>query len=308
MGAELVVAPADEEGLVELARDAAAIMTNWRRVPEEALDAAARCVVVARYGIGLDNIPVAHATELGIAVVNVPDFCLDEVAEHTLALLLACARRVVALARETRSGRWGLDAARGSSRLRGRTAGLVGYGRTARALAPKLTALGLEVLAWAPSLAPGPVEPGVTAVDGLEPLLQASDFVCLHVPSTPATHGLIGERELRSMKPTAYLVNTARGALVDEAALARAIADRVIAGAALDVLVEEPPAADHPLLGLDGVIVTPHAAFYSEQSVADVQRRAAEQVATALRGELPPYLVNPEVLARPACRLAVPVA
>jgi D-3-phosphoglycerate dehydrogenase / 2-oxoglutarate reductase len=304
--AELVVAPAgDDDELVRLAAGADAILTNWRRVPEAALEAATRCLVVARYGVGLDNIPVARATELGILVANVPDFCVEEVSDHAMALLLACARRIVSFARSTRSGTWdlaGLGA--GLPRLRGQRLGIIGFGNTARALIPKAQGFGLDVIVSTPRLPAGrDAATGAETTGDLAHLLAISDYVSLHAPATPATRGLIGERELRAMKPTAYLLNTSRGALVDETALVRALREGWIAGAALDVLAEEPPPADHPLLALANAIVTPHAAFYSETAIAELETKAAQNVACVLRGELPATVVNREVTALPAYRL-----
>jgi D-3-phosphoglycerate dehydrogenase len=262
---------------------------------------------VSRYGIGVDNIPVDDATRLGIVVANVPDFCIDEVSDHTMALILACSRRIVPFARATSSGRWELKAtAEGMSRLRGQRLGLVGYGQLARAVATKAVPFGLSVLAYSPRIASHSLGPGVTRTEDLDYLLRESDYVSLHAPATAQTRGLIGESALRLMKPTAYLINTARGALVDEGALGRAIREQWIAGAALDVLTPEPPPSDHPLLGLDNVLVTPHAGFYSEQAIADVQHRAAANVVMALTGRRPEHVVNPDVLAQPNCRLLVP--
>jgi D-3-phosphoglycerate dehydrogenase / 2-oxoglutarate reductase len=307
VGAELVVAEAGDEALIEQARDVDAILTNWRRVPPEALDAAPRCVVVSRYGVGVDNIPVERATELGILVTNVPDFCLDEVSDHAMALLLACARRVVTFANSTAAGEWRLlELGRGLPRLRGQVLGLVGFGNIARALVPKARAFGLEVLAYTPRLQPGTLD-GVETTDDLGALLARSDYVSLHAPASPETRGLIGEAQLRQMKPTAYLINTSRGALVDEDALRRAVTEGWIAGAGLDVLSQEPPPAGHPLIAVDGIVVTPHAAFYSEASIAELQHKAARNVATVLRGEVPATVVNREVLDAPQLRLAAQV-
>jgi D-3-phosphoglycerate dehydrogenase len=254
----------------------------------------------------LDNIPVARATELGMVVTNVPDFCLDEVSDHAMALLLAAARRIVPFANETAAGSWVPSGGRALPRLRGKTIGIVGYGNIGRSLAPKAAAFGMRVLVHAPSLAPGHLGNGVEAVASLVELLELSDFVSLHVPSTPATRNLIDECALRTMKPTAWLINTSRGAVVDEVALVKALDDRWIAGAALDVLSSEPPPPDHPLLGRSNVIVTPHVAFASVEAVTELRRRAAEHVAMVLRGEIPPHIVNPEVLSRPGRhRLAV---
>jgi D-3-phosphoglycerate dehydrogenase len=304
--AELVVAETGSpDELVELAVGVDAILTNWKRLPEEALDAAPTCLVVARYGVGVDNIPVEHATELGILVVNVPDFCVEEVSDHALALLLACARRIVTFARSTRSGEWNLAGlGTGLPRIRGQRLGLVGFGHIPHALVPKARGFGLEVMAYTPRLPAGrDPDTGVETTDDLFHLLAWSDYVSVHAPATAETRGLIGERALRAMKPTAYLINTARGALVDEAALLRALTEGWIAGAALDVLVQEPPPPDHPLLALDNAIVTPHASFYSETAIAELETKAARNVATVLRGEVPAALVNAAVLEHPALRL-----
>jgi D-3-phosphoglycerate dehydrogenase / 2-oxoglutarate reductase len=305
--ADLVVPTGDRpEELVDLARDVDAVLTNWKRVPPAALDSAPRCIAVSRYGIGVDNIPVDHATELGIVVTNVPDFCVDEVSDHTMALVLACSRRIVPLVRATSGGIWDVKSgAQGMQRLRGQTLGLVGYGRLARAVAAKAVPFGLTVLAYSPRIASHDLGPGVTKTESLEDLLREADYVSLHAPATPASRGMIGEAALRLMKPTAYLINTARGALLDEEAVSRAVREHWIAGAALDVLTTEPPSQDHPLLGVPDIIVTPHAAFYSEQAIADVQRRAASNVVSVLSGQLPPSVVNPAVLDQPNCRLRI---
>ncbi|MGN6362274.1 MAG: C-terminal binding protein [Thermomicrobiales bacterium] len=303
VGARVVAATTGaEDELIRLAPEADIILTCWQRVTAAVLDAAPRCRAVGRYGIGLDNIAVDHATALGILVTNVPDFCLEEVSDHALALLLACARRIVYFARATQSGVWNLAAGQPIPRLRGQTLGLIGYGGIARALAPKAHALGLRVLAYTPRLTPGPLDATTTGTNNLDELLAASDFVSIHVPLTGETRGMIDARALRQMKPTAFLINTSRGAVIDEAALAQALADEQIAGAALDVLAHEPPDPDHPLLRSPNAILTPHAAFYSEAAIADLQRQAAEQAAAVLRGELPPNIVNPAVLQQPNYR------
>jgi D-3-phosphoglycerate dehydrogenase / 2-oxoglutarate reductase len=298
----LVAETGSEAELVSLAPEADAILTNWVRVPEAALEAAPRCCIVARYGVGVDNIPVERATELGILVANVPDFCLDEVSDHAIALLLACARRIVGFDRSTSAGSWNLDLAPGLPRLRGQTLGLVGYGNIARALVPKARGLGLRLLAQTPRLKEGAVD-GVECTPDLDRLLAESDYVSLHAPATPDTRGLIGRRELQAMKPTAYLINTSRGSLVDEDALVEALREGWIAGAAVDVLVSEPPSPDHPLLALENAIVTPHAAFYSETAIEELQAKAAHNVAGALRGEVPDTTVNRAVLEQPNFRL-----
>lgn len=296
IGAELIVAETGaEDELVRLAPDADAILTCWQRTTAAVLEAAPRCRYVGRYGIGLDNIAVGRATELGILVTNVPDFCFDEVAEHALALLLACSRKIVPFARDTDRGIWNLAAGRPIARLRGQTLGLIGYGGIARALAARARGLGLNIIAYTPRLAPGPLDNGVTGTNDLGALLAAADYVSIHAPATDETRSMFNAATLRQMKPTAYLINTSRGALIDEGDLYHALTAGWIAGAALDVLTKEPAEPNHPLLTLPNTIVTPHAAFYSEESTEELQRKTATQAALALTGQTPPNIVNPAV-------------
>lgn len=301
--AELLVAQTgDEAELLTFAPHADAILTCWKRVSPALLDAAPNCRIVSRYGIGLDNIPVDHATALGILVTNVPDFCLDEVSDHTLALILACARRIVTFDRAAHAGKWSLAAELPIPRLRGQTLGLLGFGNTARALAPKAAAFGLRILAYGPRLAPDAAAPWGDTTRDLDLLLRTADYLSIHAPLTPETKGLLNAAALRRMKPSAYLINTARGAIVDEAALLAALTEGWIAGAALDVLAQEPPPPGHPFLALDNVILTPHAAFYSEAAIADLAAKAAGRVAAVLTGTLPESIVNPAVLTQPNLR------
>jgi D-3-phosphoglycerate dehydrogenase len=299
----LVAERGDEAELLQLAPRADAILTCWKQVPVPVLEAAPRCLVVSRYGIGLDNIPVEQATRLGILVTNVPDFCLDEVSDHTMALLLACARRVVRFAGATRDGVWNLDAGRPMPRLRGQTLGLIGYGNIAQALIPKARGFGLQILAYTPRLRADALEPFGAVTNELEVLLNQADYVSIHAPLTDETRGLINAKTLRQMKPTAYLINTSRGAIIDEGALHQALVEGWIAGAALDVLAQEPPDPDNPLLRLDNAIITPHAAFYSETAIDELEAKAAGRVAQVLRGERPSNIVNPAVLQQDNCRL-----
>lgn len=305
-GAELLVAKTGAEAeLVRLAPRTDGILTCWKNVTAAVLDAAPRCRVVSRYGVGLDNIAVAHATELGMVVTNVPDYCYEEVSDHAMALMLACARRVTAFADATAAGRWDLKAGWPLPRLRGQTLGIIGFGRIGRALAPKAAGFGLNVQVYSPRR-PADLPAGVTWTDDLAQLLGAADYVSLHVPLTDATRGLINATTLRQMKPTAYLINTARGAVLDEAALLEAVQTKVIAGAALDVLTTEPPAPGHPLMGQPNIILTPHAAFYSEAAIAELQQKAAGHVAQALRGEWPGNVVNPQVRQQANFRAGTP--
>ena len=299
-GAELVLSPAgDPTELARLAADADAILTCFAKVTAEVLDAAPRCRTVARYGVGVDNIDVAHATDLGMVVSNVPVYCVDEVADSALLGVLALARRRLPLTRDVADGGWGRAVPGAGTRLRGKVLGLVGLGVIGSALASRAQALGLEVVAY--DLSGRPV-PGVRVVDSLEELLSVADAVSLHVPLTERTHHLIGAEQLARMRPTAWLVNTARGPLVDSDALLAALEAGEIAGAALDVTDPEPLPADSPLRTRDDVVLTPHTAFSSDGSLAELAMRAATNVVDVLQGRVPATVVNPQVLDSPALR------
>ncbi|HEY3395943.1 MAG TPA: C-terminal binding protein [Lacipirellulaceae bacterium] len=292
--AELVVAPDRElPTLIKLAAGADAIMTNWSDVPRELIDAAANCRIIARLGIGLDNIDVRQATRRGIPVTNVPDYCLIEVAEHTMALLLALARKIGVFHDNARAGRYDLSAGLPLRRIEGQTLGIVGLGQIGRRVAAKAQAFGMRILATNRSRR-DPLPGAVWA--NLNELLSQSDFVSLHVPLNDETRGMIGAAELALMKPSAFLINTARGGLVDHRALAAALADGNLAAAALDVQDREPPDLSQPPYNDPRVIVTPHAAFYSSESVEELRRRVAHQVGARLTGGRPENVVNPEVL------------
>ncbi len=289
----VVVETSDVATLTAAARDVDAIMTCWAKVPEPVIAAATRCRIVARMGVGLDNIDVAAATARRMLVTNVPDYCMEEVAEHALALLFSLARKVAFYHWQSKSGRYELNAGPPLRRVAGKTLGIVGLGTIGRRLAARAIGLGLHVLAADPN--PGQPMPGV-AFCSLDELLARSDYVSLHLPLTPATRHLIGAEQFRRMKPTAYLINTARGGLLDAQALAAALAAERLAGAALDVQETEPPDLGQTPYNDPRVIVTPHASFLSEESLLELRQRVAQQVADVLRGRRPPHVVNPQVL------------
>lgn len=294
IGAELIEPPdSGAKSLAEAAGEVDGILTCWAKVPAEVLQAATRCRIVSRLGIGLDNIDVAAATSRGMLVTNVPDYCLPEVAEHTLALLLALGRKVAFFHQQTQAGRYDLKAGLPLRRIAGQTLGVIGLGNIGRTVAEKAQALGLRVLATTRSQQPA--VPNVQRV-ALDELLAECDYVSLHVPLSEETKHLMGREQFVRMKPTAYLINTARGGLVDHEALAAALSNGEIAGAALDVQEPEPPDLSQPPYNDPRVIVTPHAAFCSEESLAELRRRAAEQVVDWLSGKRPEFVVNPEVL------------
>src|SRR5581483_9026576 len=286
----------EEQELVELVRDAEAILTCFARVTPRVVETGRRLQVIGRYGVGVDNIAVDTATALGIPVTNVPSYCEDEVAEHALALMLALARRVVVYDGAVRGGDWSLARGQPIHRIAGGTLGIVGFGHIGRALARKAQGLGLAVVVHHPRLGDDELRAAGVEPVALDELARRSDFVSLHVPLGETTRHLVGREFLRAMKPTAFLVNTARGPVVEAEALLDAVRDGWIAGAALDVFEPEPLPPDHPLLSLPNLIATPHVAYYSEESLVDLGRRAAENVAAVLAGRRPAAIVNPSVL------------
>lgn len=280
------------EAVAAVVAGADAILNCYAKLPGDLIRSLDGCRIIARYGIGLDTVDMEAANERKIIVTNVPDYCIDEVSDHALALALALARGVARLDRNVRAGTWAPTEARPLHRLRGRTFGLVGFGRIARALAVKASALGYQVITADPFVPDDAVRAAGAEPVSLDDLLARADVVSLHVPLMESTHHLIGEASLAKMKAGAILVNTSRGPLVDTVALRRALEAGRLGGAALDVLEEEPPAADDPLLQRPDVVVTPHASFYSEESLRELQRKAAEQVVEVLAGRMPPYAVN----------------
>jgi D-3-phosphoglycerate dehydrogenase len=300
VGADIVLAETGEEPeLLTLAPKADAILTTWARVPAAVIRAAERLQTIGNYGIGVDNIDLVEATALGVPVTNVPAYCLDEVAEHALAMIFAFGRQIIAYDEGIRAGAWETRLRTPLHRIRGGTLGVVGFGRIGRTVARSAVALGMRVIVCDPFVGDASIEDEGCEKRTLDELLEAADYVSLHVPLTPATEHLIGEAELRRMKRSAYLVNVSRGSLVDQAALVRALEERRIAGAGLDVFHPEPLPTSHPLFALPDVIATPHVAFYSEESLRDLQTSAAENVAAVLAGRRPRWVVNPEVLALP---------
>jgi D-3-phosphoglycerate dehydrogenase len=294
-----------EDEMIAKTRDADALVTSASPVTRGVMSALEGLKVVARTGVGYDVIDVPAATELGVIVVNIPDIWVREVANHALALLLAWNRKIVALDRQVHAGVWsaGVPGERTGS-LHGETVGIVGLGNIGSAFARRVAALETKVIACDPYVDDARFAAlGVERVT-LEALAERSDYVSVHTLLNAETHHLIGEAFFRRMKPTAILINTSRGPVVDEVALAQALRDKRLAGAALDVWEQEPVAADNPLIKMDNVIATPHAAYFSSPAVAQVPRRCGEEVARVLTGQRPLNVVNPEVYAPGAARRA----
>jgi D-3-phosphoglycerate dehydrogenase / 2-oxoglutarate reductase len=296
IGAELRLAKEPKpEAILEAARDADAVLTTYAKVTADMIPHMTRCRVIARFGIGVDNVDIPAATKAGIVVTRVPDYCLDEVSDHTMALLLAIVRKIPSSNTRTQSGRWEMRAAVPIHRLRGTVLGLVAFGQIPQLVAPKAQAFGIRVVTYDPFVTREVIERAKVEQVEFDELLKISDYISIHTPLLPATHHLFARDVFRRMKPTAYLINTARGPIVDETALAAALDQGHLAGAALDVMEQEPPSGS-PLFGRDNVIITPHTSFYSEESLVDLQSKAAEEVVQVLSGQVPRNPVNPEAL------------
>jgi D-3-phosphoglycerate dehydrogenase len=253
-----------------------------------------KCRIIARYGIGVDTIDLEAATRAGIIVTNNPTYCIEEVAEHTMARLLACARKVALYDRLVRGGRWEVPPGKPMFRLEGRTLGLVGFGNIARQVALRAAAFGMRLLFADPFVKEGQFDIPARKVD-LDALLRDSDFVSVHPPLTPQTRRMISDEALAKMKPTAFLVNCSRGPVVDTDALVRALDARKIAGCALDTTDPEPLPDPHPLRNRENVLITPHVAWYSEQALVGLQAGAPSEVRRVLIGEWPVNVVNRDV-------------
>jgi D-3-phosphoglycerate dehydrogenase / 2-oxoglutarate reductase len=283
---------ASAEDILAVARDADAVLVTYAKLPGELLRQLTRCKAIGRFGLGVDNIDVPAAAELGITVTYVPDYCMQEVSDHAMALLLALARKIPLSNSLVQAGRWEVPAVVPIHRLAGRVLGLVGFGNIPRTLAPKAKAIGLRVLTHDPYVSQETL--AAAGVDGVtfDRLLELSDFVSIHAPLLPATRGLFNAEVFRRMKKGAVLINTARGPLVDEDALVAALDSGHLGGAALDVVAVEPLSKDSKLIGRDNVILTPHTAFYSVEALDELQTKCAADVARVLSGEAPIYPVK----------------
>ena len=278
--------------ILAVARDADAILVTYAKLPGELLRQLTRCKAIGRFGLGVDNIDIPAAAELGISVNYVPDYCMQEVSDHAMALLLAMARKVPLSNKLVQSGRWEVPPIVPIHRLSGHVLGLVGFGNIPRALAPKAKAFGLRVVTHDPYVSPESLAAAGVEGTSFDRLLEMSDFVSIHAPLLPATRGLFNAEVFRKMKKGAVLINTARGPLVDEDALIAALDSGQLGGAALDVVTTEPLANDSKLVGRDNVILTPHTAFYSVEALEELQTKCATDVARVLSGEKPIYPVK----------------
>tara|TARA_Y100000588_G_scaffold394618_1_gene516085 strand:- start:2867 stop:3880 length:1014 start_codon:yes stop_codon:yes gene_type:complete len=293
---DIIEAPnSSESTLLDLAPGCDAIMTCFAEVTESIITAANDSLkIISRYGIGTDNIAVHTASRFGIPVTNVPDYCQPEVADHTLALILNLARGVNQSFSSLHSGEFGISSVQPLWRIAGSTLGLIGLGRIGRAVANRAKAFDLKIVACDPNINHHKHLDELEQIDmvTLDDLLENSDFVSLHLPLTADTRYMLGKNEFRSMKKTAFVINTSRGPLIEESALIEAIKTKDIAGAGLDVYEEEPLPVDSGLRKLPQVLLTSHTAFYSEDSLIELQKRTANCVRLALTGKTPHNVVN----------------
>ena len=276
--------------------DADALIVQWASISRPLIESMQKCRVISRYGIGVDMVDLEAASERGIPVCNVPDYCIDEVSTHTIAFVLALNRRLFAQTAHVASGKWGGAPGGMPARLNLQSMGVLGLGRIGREVARKAQGMGLKVLAFDPYLQPDQAQGLGVELVGLDDLLRRADYLSIHCPLTKETRHLIGAAQLALMKPTAFLINMARGPVVDQPALYQALVNGVIAGAAADVLEQEPPDPNDPLLKLPNMMVTPHSSSASTESVVQLRQDVARNVVRVLRGDAPRAVVNPQAL------------
>jgi D-3-phosphoglycerate dehydrogenase len=296
MGAELILAQVQEEkDLIRVCKDADGLLNQYALLTRRVLENLPNCKVVSRYGVGVDSVDLKAATDLGIIIANVPDYCMDEVANQTIAMMLALVRKVAFFDQKVKSGQWDFRQGRPMHRLKGKTMGLIGSGRIGLEVAKRIAAFSVKVISFDPYIKKAPE--GIELKD-FDTVLKESDFISIHCPLNDSTRHLIGEREFKKMERKPLLINTSRGPIVDEKALIQALKEGIISGAGLDVLEKEPPDSQSPLLKMENVILSPHISFYSVESISELKRRTAKNVVDVLSGRRPGSVVNREVMGK----------
>jgi len=284
-----------EEEVIKKAQGVDGLLVQYAPIGRKVFEALPQLKVVARYGIGVDVVDLEAATEYGVSVVNVPDYCEDEVSDHAFALLMACARKITLLNNNVKNGNWDFNICKPIYRLRGKKLGIVGFGKIPRKLAEKAKPFGFEIIAYDPFVDKSVEnEYGIKLVE-LDELMKLSDFISVHVPLNKNTEHIIGEKELLLMKESSFIINTSRGAVIDEKALIEILKENKIAGAALDVVEQEPIEKDNHLLNMENVIITPHVSWYSEEALVELKTKAAQEIVEVLIGNKPERLVNKKV-------------
>ena len=283
---------ANADDILSVAKDADAILVTYAKLTREILTQLTKCKAIGRFGLGVDNIDLPAAKEKGISVNYVPDYCIREVSDHAMALLLALIRKIPLSNKLVQSGRWEMPAVVPIRRIEGTVLGLVGFGNIPRLVAGKAQAFGIKVVAYDPYAKPEVFKAAKVESVDFDTLLKTSDYVSVHAPLLPATRGLMNAEVFAKMKKGAYIVNTARGPLIDETALIAALDAGQLGGAGLDVVTTEPLAKDSALLGRDNVIISPHTAFYSIEALTELQTKCATDVARVLSGEKAIYPIS----------------
>jgi D-3-phosphoglycerate dehydrogenase len=302
IGAELILNQVQEEKeTIQACKDADGLLNQYTLLTQKVLEKLPKCKVISRYGVGVDSVDLRAATDLGIIVANVPDYCVDEVSNQTLSMILALIRKTAFFDRKVKSGQWDFRQGRPIHRLKGKTMGLIGSGKIGLETAKKLAAFGVRVIAFDPYLGKAPE--GIELKD-LESVLKESDFISIHCPLNDSTRHLIGEREFEKMGKKPIIINTSRGPIIDEKALIQALEKGLISAAGLDVLEKEPPDPQNPLLKMENVIFSPHIGFYSEESISELKRRTAKNVSDVLTGRKPYSVVNGEVMGKTRASLS----
>ena len=298
VNAEIIEADwSTEDDIIKAAAGVDVIMTDAAKMTRQVINSLVKCKLIVSYGIGYDHIDVDAATDNDIIVVNIPDFCIEEVSNHTIALLLTCAKKLVFMNNSTKSGHWNeckqAQAPMGS--IYGQTLGIIGCGKIGRLVAKKAQCFDLKVLGYDPYLSKAAaLECGIILVS-LTELLRDADYISIHTLSNQETRHLIGEKELRQMKSSAFLINTSRGSIIDEAALIKALEENRIAGAGLDVFEQEPIDPNNPLLKMKNAVVTPHSAYYSDNALIRLRTSVGKEAARVLSGQWPQNVVNKTV-------------
>ena len=296
IGVELILAQVkEEEDLIRTCKDADGLINQYALLTRRVLERLPNCKVVSRYGVGVDPVDVKAATDLGIIVANVPDYCMDEVSNQTISMILTLIRKTAFFDQKVKSGQWDFHSGIPIYRTRGKTLGLVGCGKIGLEVARKISNFGVKVISFDPYLQKAPE--GIELTD-LDTLLKESDFISIHCPLNDSTRHLIGQREFGKMEKKPILINTSRGPIIDENALIQALIKGEISGAGLDVLEKEPPDSKNPMLKMENVVLSPHVGFYSVESISELKRRTAENVSAVLLGKWPKSVVNREVMGK----------
>lgn len=296
IGADLVLAQVrEEEEVIRACKDADGLINQYALLTRRVLEQLPKCKVVARYGVGVDSVDLKAATDLGIIVANVPDYCIEEVASHAVAMILTLVRKTAFFDRKVKSNQWNFRQGIPIGRIRGKTLGLIGSGKIGLEAAKMVSSFDVRVIAYDPYLTEAPE--GVQLKD-FDAVLRESDFISIHCPLNDSTRHLIGEKEFKKMEKKPLLINTSRGPIIDEKALIQALQKGLITGAGLDVLEKEPPDSLNPMLTMENVILSPHVGFYSEESISELKRRTAKNVLDVLTGKWPGSVVNREVKGR----------